>query len=213
MKRLIPLALACLLLCGCGNNALTQPPKDSFISGTPRVEFADGKISAMDITTVDAKDSTRQYIYQQQGNTCFFTEKQTENATKGVLTYGEYRKAVDLVLKKLQANDLLLDGPQQEAWQSPTITSQVLTYQRGNAMTARTVRASMRGSSTNQGTFRGYFVYTIGSDDFVGGAQGFIQDNGETPAAFLVLSQSYVIPADGGGSTNHRECVYIFLMK
>ena len=213
MKRLIPLALACLLLCGCGKESLIQPPKDSFISGTPRVEFADGKISAMDVTTVDAKDSTRQYVYQQQGNTCFFTEKHTENATKGVLTYGEYRKAVDLVLKKLQANDLLLDGPQREAWQSPTITSQVLTYQRGNAMTARTVRATAQGASTNQGTFCGYFVYTIGSDDFVGGAQGMIQDDGETPAAFLVLSQTYTIPADGGGGPTHREYVYIFLMK
>lgn len=204
----LALALACLLLCGCSETSLSVPPNDSYISGAPRVEFTDDKISAVEIVTTDTKDGSRQYSYQQQGNISYLTETRTESTSQGVLTYEQYWKAVQLVQQKLQEKQLLLQGGQTGI--VPEIQSQTLTYVRGNDMTARTIRATTRGASTTAGVFRGYFVYTLGDDDFVGGEQGMIQDNGETPAAFLILNQTYTTFP---GSTVYREIVYIFLMK
>lgn len=208
-KWSICLAL-CLLLCACSPLPPVEPPADSSIISAA-VQFDGEQIKAAAITAADAKDPALQYTYRMQAKVSACTKSRTETPQQGVLTYGQYTKAMDILM--------------QEIWQWRQAFSKVqdplyeIRYERADKMTAFILRAQKPGEPIKQGqiggaesgVFMGYYVYSMKTGTLQKG-ETIIDRDLEAPIALLQIAQTYSELPDGGGSGRLRkEAVYIFI--
>ena len=101
MKRLIPLLLACLLLCGCSNNAIEVCPPDDSRMYTSTTYFQESGITYQITTTVDSNDDTKFYEYGVWKNVEWLVSVQKEQDVLNAMTYQQYRTMLPNLMQRV----------------------------------------------------------------------------------------------------------------
>ena len=208
-KWSICLAL-CLLLSACSPLPLVEPPANSSIISAA-VQFDGEQIKTAAVTAADAKDPALQYTYRMQAKVSACTKSRTETIQKGVLTYGQYTKAMDILMQEISQWRQAFSKVQDPLYE--------IRYERVDKMTAFILRAQNPGepiklgqlSGAESGVFMGYYIYSMKTGTLQKG-ETTIDHDLEAPIVLLQIAQTYIQAVDGGsGNRLQKEAVYIFI--
>ena len=202
------LAAACLLLSACAQTPLTQPPADSTLLGFSMLRLEKGHVVQHELLAADGKDASWVYTYRCENGVEYTEKTKSEVQQTGTLTYGEYSDVIKLLMQRLNSDaDSLFEGLNLN---KEAEYYEVYCYQIGK-MDAFTIRATQAGTLLGSNyCYGGYYQYDFERKTLQKGAQ-VIDREAEAPKAIFSVTRVAKSVADGGGKTEWRDSIYLFL--